>query len=257
MFSFLGILHSKINLLFTSLNHSIILKGFRLIWSEQTGFNSEELSSKTQKCISQTSLNLQRLVLVSSLQKFHSQLDQVFGLYDLLPPFIWSRGVQNYRFLFRQYSVKHQKKLVDIVDSVQLEHLFPEISFVAQCNINVNDLISKLPRGTQTHSTEAMVADPSKDTVQTLGYNEEIATFLNSPADDEHQDESVNVAKTTEKTATLRRSFVISSQTQSQSFLTVCDEVDELDQLDNRSGIQGDVPHSSLADNHRPLEHNV
>ena len=46
-FSALGGLHSKINFMFTCLSLSIIPKGFTLKWSEQTGFNSQDLISST------------------------------------------------------------------------------------------------------------------------------------------------------------------------------------------------------------------
>ena len=147
MFSSLGILHSKVNLLFTRLRHSVILKGFRLNWSEQTGFKSEELISATQNCISKTSLILQHLVLVGCIKKFHAQLETIFSMCSTVPPFIWAIGVKNYRFLFSQYSIKHQRKLSNVSLGSQLEHLFPEISFSAKQNVDIDFLLSKVSEG--------------------------------------------------------------------------------------------------------------
>ena len=207
MFSSLGILHSKINLLFTCLTHSAILKGFRLTWSEQTGFKSDELSSTTKNCINQTSLNLQYLVLVVSLKEFHAQLDRIFGMFSTFPPFIWARGVKNYRFLFSQYSVKHQKKLSDIVLGAQLKHLFPEISFSSMQNIDLNLQLSKL-RDSLPMSINPDVVDIHEGYPRTSGSvsakrNNEFNLVAATPATLERSDEVDVVVMTP---ATLQRS---------------------------------------------------
>ena len=163
VFSSLGILHSKIKLLFTCLKHAAILKGFRLSWSEQTGFNSEELSVVTQNCLTQTSLSLQHSVLEASIKQFHCQLDEVYGMFDSFPPLIWARGVKNYRFLFSQYSEKHQKKLSNIVPEAHLEHLFPEISFTAKENIDTNLLLLKVRTSAPVISQELPSLPSSQD----------------------------------------------------------------------------------------------
>ena len=60
-FSSLGILHSKINFLFTCAGASLVPKGFKLKWTEQTGFQSRGLRDATEHRLLQTSLDLQSI----------------------------------------------------------------------------------------------------------------------------------------------------------------------------------------------------
>ena len=127
-FSSLGCLHSKMNFLFTCIKDRLVPKGFRIKWSEQTGFNSIPLRDSTSQCLLQTSLDLQRLILEASLVKFQSVLDHLFSLQNKVPSFYWSKGMQNYQFLFNQYTTKHQKKLSDLSSDVPMKQLFPTLN---------------------------------------------------------------------------------------------------------------------------------
>ena len=66
-FSFLGILHSKMNFLFTCLSLSLVPKGFALNWSEQTGFDYQEVKQLVSSCLLTTSLDLQKKNYFASL----------------------------------------------------------------------------------------------------------------------------------------------------------------------------------------------
>ena len=61
-FSSLGILHSKLNFLFTCISNTLIPKGFNLKWSEQTGFGSPQLHSNIISCLFETSMQLVKFV---------------------------------------------------------------------------------------------------------------------------------------------------------------------------------------------------
>ena len=50
-FSFLGVLQSKMNFLYTCLYFSLVPKGFALKWSEQTGFDDEDLKTLVQSSL--------------------------------------------------------------------------------------------------------------------------------------------------------------------------------------------------------------
>ena len=69
-FSFLGILQSKINFLYTCLLLSLVPKGFSIKWSEQTGFKSAKLQESVSLALHSTSLHLQKIVLSESIATF-------------------------------------------------------------------------------------------------------------------------------------------------------------------------------------------
>ena len=145
-FSFLGVLHSKINFLFTSLSLLLIPKGFKLKWSEQTGFSSLNLVKSTSNILQKASFDLQKSVLEASIYKFNTLLNFVFGYKDILPQSDWLKGVKNYQFLFNMYSTKHQKKINNLSVGSKLLIFFPLISFhTTTPTFDIQFLLSTLP----------------------------------------------------------------------------------------------------------------
>ena len=67
-FSFLGVLQSKINFLYSCITLSLVPKGFKLKWTEQTGFSLPELPGSVNSILHQTSLDLQQLIFSSSVK---------------------------------------------------------------------------------------------------------------------------------------------------------------------------------------------
>ena len=110
-FSFLGILQSKINFLYTCLLLSLIPKGFALKWSEQTGIPSPSLQASVKSALNSTSLHLQQIVLTTSIETFKTNLNSLMDLKCRLPPKDWSKGMKSYQFLFNQASKRHLNKL--------------------------------------------------------------------------------------------------------------------------------------------------
>ena len=64
-FSFLGRLHSKINFIYSCKVLRLIPVGFKLKWSEQTGFEDPNLIKKVRDTLQLTSLNLLDTVLTN------------------------------------------------------------------------------------------------------------------------------------------------------------------------------------------------
>ena len=79
-FSSLGTLHSKINFIFTCLVFALIPKGFRLKWTEQTGFADGTLKENVNICLNKTSSQLQRIVLTASFYAFNAELTELLTL---------------------------------------------------------------------------------------------------------------------------------------------------------------------------------
>ena len=68
-FSFLGRLHSKINFIYSCKVLRLIPVGFKLKWSEQTGFEDPNLIEKVLDTLKQTSLNLLDMVLTEKFRR--------------------------------------------------------------------------------------------------------------------------------------------------------------------------------------------
>ena len=148
-FSLLGRLHSKINFIFTCITLSLIPIGFKLKWSEQTGFKDVDLIDKIDDTLRCTSLNLLHVVLNASKVKFQGVLSHLRSLHPLLPPNDWTKGLKNYQFLFNIYSTKHQKKLKslnprsNLLCCIPSANLFPENPSVQNTEISTPGSSSK------------------------------------------------------------------------------------------------------------------
>ena len=140
LFSSLGALHSKMNFLFSCVSSNLVPTGFKLKWSEQTGFDSTQLKEATSKCLLQTSLDLQKLVLRASHSQLTASLDYIFGLQHRIPSFYWSKGMKNYQFIFNQCTLKHQKKLRDIAAGSQLKQMFPTLNLSSKLTCTVKSV---------------------------------------------------------------------------------------------------------------------
>ena len=137
-FSFLGILQSKINFLYTCLLLSLVPKGFSIKWSEQTGFESASLREAVRLALDSASLNLQNIVLKESLETFKDNLNSLMSLKPNLPQKDWSKGMKSYQFLFNQASQRHLKKLNSLLPDASLHPFFPLINFQnSQENLNL------------------------------------------------------------------------------------------------------------------------
>ena len=139
LFSSIGGLHSKMNFMFTCITGSLVPTGFKLKWSEQTGFRCSELQDSTSQRLLDTSLDLQRLVLKASLAKFQATLDYLFSLQSRMPSFYWSKGMKNYQFIFSQSTRKHQKKLSALLPGTVLKQWFPSLNLASK-------LVCAIPR---------------------------------------------------------------------------------------------------------------
>ena len=108
-FSLLGRLHSKINFIYSCKVLRLIPVGFKLKWSEQTGFEDPNLIKKVRDTLQLTSLNLLDTVLTASQEKFRLLLGHLKSVHSTLPPNDWSKGLKNYNFLFKISTSKHLK----------------------------------------------------------------------------------------------------------------------------------------------------
>ena len=156
VFSFLGILHSKLNFLFTCLSLSLVAKGFGLKWSEQTGFNSQEVKNSVSSLLNETSLELQRTVMKASIRKFVSTCEHLFSVKESSPQHCWSRGMKNYQFMLNKYSTKHQAKLNGLSDEATLMPFIPFLNLSSNPSLCLQDLIDRIPGGntSQNHPVE-------------------------------------------------------------------------------------------------------
>ena len=85
-FSALGMLHNKLNFLFTCLSNTVIPKGFYLKWSEQTGFSSLDLQTNIKNCLSKTSMQLMKFVFEASVKEFESSVPYICSLQSTVSP---------------------------------------------------------------------------------------------------------------------------------------------------------------------------
>ena len=132
----------------------MISKGFKLKWSEQTGFSSPKLTDSTTSLLRQTSLGLQHQVLEASLQKFDSTLRYLMGLKNVLPQSDWSKGISNYQFILNMNSTRHQNKISKLSTSTKLQLLFPPLSFTESgTDINVAGLLVSNPNVSTDNSS--------------------------------------------------------------------------------------------------------
>ena len=128
------------NFLFSCVSGNLVPTGFKLKWSEQTGFDSTQLKEATSKCLLQTSLDLQKLVLRASHSQLTASLDYIFGLQHRIPSFYWSKGMKNYQFIFNQCTLKHQKKLTDIAAGSQLKQMFPTLNLSSKLTCTLKSI---------------------------------------------------------------------------------------------------------------------
>ena len=135
IFSYVGQLQSKINLLFSAITLSVLLPGFRIKWSEQTGFKSTSLRESTAGLIQQTSLGLQKMVLDASLIQFESTLNTLFGFQSSMPNLYWSKGMKNYQYILNTSSSKHLKKLRKIVPDANMKSFYPYLNLSSKPNL--------------------------------------------------------------------------------------------------------------------------
>ena len=194
-FSNLGVLHSKINFMFTCLSLSIIPKGFSLKWTEQTGFKSHDLISSTSFCIKQTSFQLIKLVLEASVKQLISIIDHIFSFKSQFPEKYWSKGLKNYQFMFTMGSARHAKKLKSLSHNSQLCQLLPFLSLDRKPMLDQENIFTKIPSlqcspdiGSipQILISEAMELCSSQDTIETpdtslIGVDEDTHLLLAPP----------------------------------------------------------------------------
>ena len=172
-FSYLGILHSKINFLFTCITLSLVPIGFKLKWTEQTGFFSQDLTDNVRECLHRTSMELQTTIFHASVAKFQSTLEIIFSQQMSTPPSQWSKGMTNYQFLFSVYSAKHQKKLSALSSSSVLKHCFPLLDLITKPQFSASNLpqtlVSNIQEGEENRSllvsvqSSSNLSSPTKD----------------------------------------------------------------------------------------------
>ena len=124
-FSFLGVLQSKINFLYSCIKLSLVPKGFKLKWSEQTGFSLPGLPQSVIAILNQTSVNLQQLIFSTSVEVFRQNLGELMSFKQRIHHNEWSKGMKSYQFLFLKSSEKHLKKLKLLSPEANLIPFFP------------------------------------------------------------------------------------------------------------------------------------
>lgn len=129
LFSSMGGLQARINFLHKCVLNDVIPKGFSLVWKEQTGLNSQDLSSKVSAILASSSKMLLNQVLDSSKTKFAEIVSTIEDKKKQLPEVIWLKSIQNYNFVFAQSSQRLIKKIQKISHLSSLQICLPHNVF--------------------------------------------------------------------------------------------------------------------------------
>ena len=135
MFSSIGGLQSRINFLHTCILNDVIPKGFSIVWKEQTGLNSQDLSSKISAILASSSKLLLNQVLESSKAKFEELVSTFEDKKTKVPEVIWLKGIQNYNFCFAQTSQRLTKKIQKLSHLSSLQVCLPHNSEVGHFQV--------------------------------------------------------------------------------------------------------------------------
>ena len=121
MFSYIGGLQSRINFLHTCVSNDVIPKGFQIKWTEQTGRNNPDLSSRISSILFSASKSLINAVLDFSKNEFDEVGSTFDAKKDEIPNEVWQKGIQNYNFCYNQTSQRLTKKIKNLSNLNSIE----------------------------------------------------------------------------------------------------------------------------------------